>query len=88
MTVRQRLALVKSLSKPVKVLRAKSNTVGELQIQVIVDGKQEVVFLPSSTGKDLWIDLLAVAPVDAWKKSTSLLNSVRLGHVTIDLEHS
>jgi hypothetical protein len=90
MTVRQKSELSKSLlSDKVKKILAKSNIVGELQVQVVNhEGKLETVFIPSSTGRQQpkWINLLDFAPASEWKRSRSLMAAVRQGHLTVTLQ--
>lgn len=90
MTVREKTALSKSLAKQgIKAVFAKSSIVGELQIQCIGhDGKLTTVFLPSSLGltKPRLVNLLDYGPVSSWRESRSLLNAVRLGHVSVTLD--
>ena len=79
MTVRAKTALAKALAKPgISKLVVRSTTVGELQIQVTVGGKTETIFLKSTP-----VDLFTVAKASDWRKSSSLLDAVRLGHVAI-----
>lgn len=90
MTVRAKSELSKALaSGSVKALWAKSNVVGELQVQVTNhEGKLETVFIPSSVGRiePRLINLLNFAPALEWKKSRSLLAAVRAGHLTVTLQ--
>ena len=90
MTVRAKSELSKALaSDRVKVVLAKSNIVGELQVQVVNhEGKLETVFIPSSTGRaqPRWINLLDFAPAAEWKRSRSLMAAVRQGHLTVTLQ--
>jgi len=90
MTVREKASLTKSLARAgIKTVNAKSNIVGELQIVCYTkDGKSITVFLPSSVGKaqPRWVNLLESCPIEAWRESKSLLNAVRMGHVTVTLD--
>ena len=90
MTVREKAALSKQLSRPgIKSIRAKSNIIGELQIvSYLKDGTSVVVFLPSSVGvtNPRWVNLLDWCSVETWRESKSLLNAVRMGHVTVILD--
>ena len=89
MTVRAKTELHKALSTPDLVgLMARSNVVGELQVQAIgYDGKMVSVFLPSSVGltEPRLVNLLDSAPASAWKASRSFLAAVRAGHVHVTL---
>jgi len=89
MTVRAKSELSKALSSGnVKSLMAKSNVVGELQVQVINhDGKMDTMFIPSSAGGHVrWVNLFSFAPASEWKKSRSLMAAVRAGHLTVKLQ--
>lgn len=73
----------------VKAIWAKSNVVGELQVQVVGhDGKLTTVFIPSSAGRPdaRSVNLLDWAPATEWRRSRSLLAAVRQGHVTVQVE--
>ncbi len=88
MTVRARTELHRSLGKGVTALFAKSNIVGELQVQVRGhDGKLTTIFIPSSVGQEpRLINLLDSATAQAWRESKSLLAAVRLGHLTVTVK--
>ena len=89
MTVRQKTALVKALAQPgIKVLRVRSNVVGELQIQVAgYDGNMKTVFIPTSVGlaDPRFVNLLDYGPVESWRVSRSFLAAVRMGHISVVL---
>lgn len=90
MTVRAKSELSRVLgsSKQIKAIWAKSNIVGELQVQVTGhSGEIETVFIPSSAGsRDRLVNLLDFAPPKNWKKSRSFLAAVRLGHLAVTLD--
>jgi hypothetical protein len=90
MTVRAKSELHRALSKPgVAAIWARSNTVGELQVQVKDhEGKLTTVFIPSSRGapEPRFINLLDHAPAAHWRDSKSLLAAVRLGHLHVTLK--
>jgi len=90
MTVRAKSELSKSLtSDKVTALMAKSNIVGELQVQVVNrEGKLETVFIPSSAGRaqPRLVNLLDFAPAIEWKRSRSLMAAVRQGHLTVTIQ--
>lgn len=91
MTVRAKSALSRALvsTAKVKAIWAKSNVVGELQVQVVGhDGKLTTVFIPSSAGRAdaRSVNLLDWAPAAEWRRSRSLLAAVRQGHVTVQVE--
>jgi hypothetical protein len=90
MTVRAKSNLSRALSgaAKVKAIMAKSNVVGELQVQVVgLEGKLITVFIPSSAGRaePRLVNLLDSATAAEWKKSRSLLAAVRIGHLTVTL---
>jgi len=90
MTVRAKAELSRVLGSgtSIKAIWARSNVVGELQVQVIGhEGTVETVFIPSAVGgQDRKVNLLNYATPKQWKKSRSLLAAVRLGHLTVTVE--
>ena len=90
MTVRAKSDLSRALgaADKVKALMAKSNVVGELQVQVVGhEGKLTTVFIPTSAGRaePRLVNLLDSATAEEWKRSRSLLAAVRAGHLTVTL---
>ena len=90
MTVRSRTNLHRALADTnVKALLARSNVVGDLQIQAIgFEGKMVAVFVPSSVGvrEPRLVNLLDYAPAAAWRDSRSLMAAVRAGHILVTLQ--
>ncbi len=89
MTVRAKTELHRALAATDLVaLWAKSNTVGELQVQALgPEGRMQTVFIPSSVGlaEPRLVNLLDYASQSAWRASRSLMAAVRAGHVEIIL---
>lgn len=90
MTVRARAELARILKSgaAIKAIWARSNCRGQLQVQVTGhEGRIESVFIPSDVqAGSKGLNLLAYAPAANWKKSRSLLEAVRLGHLTVTVE--
>ena len=81
-TVRAKIKLAKDLAHPgvQEVLARSQNFSGELLVQAEVDGVLTFVTVRSG-GAD--VNLLATAPASAWRKSSSLLNAVMKGYLSV-----
>ena len=89
MTVRARAELSKILGsgRSITAIWARSNCSGQLQVQVDGPEGPSSVFIPSNMAiGSKGLNLLNFATPAQWKKSSSLLNAVRMGHLTVKVE--